>query len=115
MINAKDELLEALNWHEISINEIVAAEVVYDGNCDDDGNYLPSDVYRLPAGWVQADLDVFLDNLDFDYNAGFGAQEVYGTVWLTDNRWLDRGEYDGSEWWELMKYPELPDYLNTAH
>jgi len=24
---------------------------------------------------------------------------------------MDRGEYDGSEWWEWHKYPQIPDEL----
>jgi len=29
-------------------------------------------------------------------------------VWLTNGVWLDRGEYDGAEWWEHHVYPQIP-------
>jgi hypothetical protein len=36
---------------------------------------------------------------------------LFGTVWLEDGMWMERGEYDGSEWWELMRRPEIPSTL----
>lgn len=45
--------------------------------------------------------------LDFEYDAGFGGQELYGTVVFADGTWLTRGEYDGSEWWEYHCCPTI--------
>ena len=53
----------------------------------------------------------FLELLDFVYNSGFGGQNLYGTIWLKDNNWVDRGEYDGSEWWQLHSLPPIPSNL----
>lgn len=43
------------------------------------------------------------------------AEIVYGllfaTVWLTEGRWLTRGDYDGSEWWDFHSYPPIPTDL----
>lgn len=45
----------------------------------------------------------------FDYNDGYGAVEVpvdlrvVGRGW-----WLERQEYDGSEWWEYKTIPLRP-------
>ena len=47
-----------------------------------------------------------LDKLDFRYYAGYGTQEVSGNIVFKDGTWLDRAEYDGSEWWEYYKKPE---------
>lgn len=44
-----------------------------------------------------------------EYDCGFGAAKipsdlvVCGVDW-----WLERHEYDGSEWWELKELPERP-------
>ena len=38
----------------------------------------------------------FLNDLNFEYDSGYGGQELYGTVWFKDNTWAGRGEYDGS-------------------
>jgi hypothetical protein len=36
-----------------------------------------------------------------DYNAGFGGAEIASDlVVVGDGWWLERHEYDGSEWWE---------------
>lgn len=45
------------------------------------------------------------------YNGGYGSQELYGIIWFKDGSWLERGEYDGSEWWEYKTTPEIPDFL----
>jgi hypothetical protein len=32
-------------------------------------------------------------------------------IWFKDGSWATRGEYDGSEWWEYHKLPQVPTYL----
>jgi hypothetical protein len=54
-----------------------------------------------------AQFDAFLKKLDFNYNAGYGGQELYGIIWYKDGTWSTRGEYDGSEWWEYHKCPPI--------
>lgn len=48
----------------------------------------------------------FLNALAFDYNNGYGLQVVYGTIMLKNGAWLEREEYDGSEWWEYRSVPQ---------
>ena len=50
----------------------------------------------------------FLDQIDFEYDNGFGCQELFGTIWYEDGTWSSRGEYDGSEWWEYNSCPKIP-------
>ena len=47
-----------------------------------------------------------LDIEDRDYDSGFGGQELFGTITFKDGTWLERGEYDGSEWWEYKTTPK---------
>lgn len=65
----------------------------------------------LRQNYTEQEYTNFLNQLDFDYDAGYGGQELYGTVWLSDSNWLTRGEYDGSEWWDYNSLPEIPDEL----
>lgn len=58
-------------------------------------------------GWIK-----FLDSLDFNYDNGFGLQEMQGTVWFENGTWLSRVEYDGAEWWEFNEHPDIPEELN---
>jgi len=39
---------------------------------------------------------------DFEYDSGFGAQEIAKDliVYFVDRTYMVRNEYDGSEWWE---------------
>jgi hypothetical protein len=53
-----------------------------------------------------------LMSLDFDYDDGYGGQEIFGCVVFKDNTWLSRGEYDGSEWWEYNKCPTYEEMKN---
>lgn len=45
--------------------------------------------------------------LDIEYDNGYGGQELFGRVWLTNDAWLERGEYDGSEWWNVKTFPNI--------
>lgn len=65
----------------------------------------------LKCYYTPEDMQEFLNELDFEYNNGFGLQRLFGVVWFEDGTWAERGEYDGSEWWELREIPEIPDHL----
>lgn len=117
MINARQELLDKLkdigyepkevkcaiigmksDWHDLDINDLVLgrgclrrAVLVEDWNNDQ---------------WL-----LFLDGLNFNYNGGYGTQYLYGVVWFKDGTWLERTEYDGSEWWVHEVVPEIPSVL----
>ena len=44
-----------------------------------------------------------------NYDSGFGAQEVaYDLLVVGAGWWLEREEYDGSEWWSYKELPTVP-------
>lgn len=44
------------------------------------------------------------------YDAGFGGAEIpLGLLVVGKDFWLERGEYDGGEWWEFKSLPVRPD------
>jgi len=46
---------------------------------------------------------------DFAYDEGFGGANVNGDLLIVgEDWWLERGEYDGSEWWEFKTLPQKP-------
>lgn len=57
-------------------------------------------------------LESKLNLLDFNYDNGYGSQQLFGCVVFTDGSWLERHTYDGSEWWEYKKEPNLDDLMN---
>jgi hypothetical protein len=69
--------------------------------------------YELPVSYAQEQYNEFVNSLDFKYDAGYGGQELFGTIWYTDGTWSDRGEYDGSEWWNYHVCPNIPENLLT--
>jgi hypothetical protein len=69
-------------------------------------------VFNLTTGWDKEDWDNFLSDLDFDYDSGYGVQNLFGTIWYEDGSWSDRGEYDGSEWYDHHVCPPIPEDLN---
>lgn len=79
-----------------------------------DPDYRDSVPYILQIGYNQDKAREFLDSLDFQYDSGYGGQEIYGTIWYTDGTWSDRGEYDGSEWWQHQVKPEIPEACKEA-
>jgi hypothetical protein len=47
---------------------------------------------------------------NIEYDNGFGGQEIATNLIIVgSNWWIERHEYDGSEWWELKKLPEKPN------
>jgi len=47
------------------------------------------------------------------YDNSFGTQHLFGVIVINDGIWLNREEYDGSEWWKLNIQPKTPKWANT--
>lgn len=83
------------------VNSIAFAKIAYS---DDYGETSTS--IELHSNRTEQDERKFLETLAaIDYDEGYGSQELFGTIVFKDNTWLERGEYDGSEWWEHRKLP----------
>ena len=54
---------------------------------------------------IEGTLEDVLPKLNFEYDAGYGGQELFGYIWYSDGTWSERGEYDGSEWWQHQCCP----------
>lgn len=105
LTNAEEELLDLLDKHKDLIR---CAEIDYEHG---DWGKLKTIKYRLLDDSTPKEKEDFFNELDFDYDSGYGTQELSGTVWCKDGVWYERGEYDGSEWWERHVYPEIPKKL----
>lgn len=100
VINAKKELLDIITSRNLTILKI---EITYTHINWDDNTTITKNITTL-------------DDLNFDYDAGYGSQELFGIVYCknSNNRpvWLTRGEYDGSEWWDINTIPEFYNNIN---
>ena len=100
--NTKEEFL-----NHISKRELLCAQIQKGDDYDDSQS-----VFNLTTGWTKEDYNKFLSDLDFEYDSGYGGQNLFGTIWYVDGTWSIRGEHDGSEWWEYHQCPNIPGELN---
>jgi hypothetical protein len=101
-MNAKEEFLG-----HIKDRKVLCADMAHQ-DCWHNG---PSTDFKLPVSYTQKQYNEFINSLDFEYDKGYGGQELFGTIWYTDGTWSDRGEYDGSEWWNYQRCPSIPENL----
>ena len=102
MANAKEEFLGTTKN-----NKVLCASISYEECWERRLNK----ECKLLVNYTQEQYDAFIQSLDFDYDAGYGGQELFGTIWFSDGTWADRGEYDGSEWWNVHTCPIVPKSL----
>ena len=66
------------------------------------------DIEWFGSGKVKL-IDDLKKALNFDYDDGYGGQEVLNDLILVGKDfWLERHENDGSEWWEYKTLPLKP-------
>lgn len=104
MINAKEEFID-----EIGSRTVRCACITIGDWSTKKGTIL------LKCGYSESDFERFKTDLDFEYDHGWGSQFLDGTIWYTDGTWSERGEYDGSEWWEHRECPEIPLELENEN
>lgn len=79
---------------------------------------------KTPVGvrWVgrtsisaKCNWDEFAKQASFEYDNGYGSAKIPGDLIVAgDDWWLERAEYDGSEWWEFKAVPAEPDLDSRA-
>jgi len=94
MINAKDEFLYTIK----SIDRPLLAASIVCGN-EWDENSLRK--YELKCNYTVKDWHKFLDSINFKYDNGFGGALLSSSRIYFSECSVLRGEYDGSEWWEV--------------
>jgi len=94
--NALEELKHSLDGAQKKIEDIDYGYIIYTPN------YRESNLILDTQGSITL---VDVSKLNFEYDSGYGSQEVYGTIVFKDGSWLERGEYDGSEWWDYKSCP----------
>ena len=95
-----EEIIQDLKENGLDPADIVCIEI-YTEPYDDEN--VPMDIkWRPENGTSLKTLFGYLNR--FQYNAGYGSQELYGTIYLTESRWFERHEYDGCESWVLKQF-----------
>lgn len=94
MVNLKYETLSAISRSKGS----VVWAVINKGDNE----------YILRPCYTKEEYREWLESLDFEYDDANGFQEIYGKIGLDNMKWLERKEYDGSEYWEICQIPQFP-------
>ena len=107
-MNAKKEFLSLFNGREV--------KCAYLSNGKDEDWYTidednPFKEYILKVDYSKEDYKQFLESIDFEYDNGYGSQELFGLVWFKDGTWAERYEYDGAESWIIESCPTIPEQL----
>lgn len=98
--NAKEEFLNITENYNI-----IAANITF---VDDE------ECHKLKPLYTKDEYNEFLNFLDREYYAGYGGQELYGVIYCEKGVWMQRGEYDGSEWWDIYQYPDLRESFDES-
>lgn len=101
MVNIKDELLEHIN----RIENVKAIQLKLEQRTE---RLRSVQLFHLPEGYNDEQLQSFLNDIDREYDNGYGWQELFGFIWWKDGTWSSRHEYDGSESWVHNEVPNYP-------
>lgn len=90
LYNLKTETIEILEKHNKTLSDI---------------KWVGCRTYKIP-------IEEFYKLADRQYNTSYGAVEVAeDLIVVGDSWWLERHEYDGSEWWEYKELPKEPETI----
>lgn len=114
LTNAREEFEEelkptiVLGEEETTVEtlEVLCAWVAFR---NDHYSYEEEDKIYLKKGYTPGEYEEFLTKIDKNYDSGYGTQELFGHIWLTNGEWINRHEYDGSEHWEHVSSPDIPE------
>lgn len=71
-----------------------------------------ADVRWVGTAVFSMSWEEFKSIANFEYNNGFGNTSIIQDLKIVgEDWWLERAEYDGSEWWEFKKLPSRPSSL----
>lgn len=96
-MNAKAEFLEIIDEDSVK-----CVQIWRDGSETE---------INLPVGFDRWQWASFLEAIDFEYDEGYGGQELFGYIWFYNETWAERHEHDGLEWWTMSKPPKIPASL----
>lgn len=102
--NAKEEFLETVKDYKV-----IAADISFGDSWTDN-----EERFKLKPLYTNEEYNELLKFLDREYDAGYGGQQLFGVIYCEDGVWMQRGEYDGSEWWNTFKYPDLRNSFSEA-
>ena len=75
----------------------------------EDRNKSLSDIEWIGTSREYVDINKFIEIADTSYDNDYGSPKVAEDLFIVGNNWwLERHEYDGSDWWEYKELPTKP-------
>lgn len=95
--NLYNETLQVLNDHNKSFDDVLNVVIIYD------------DDYQHNNEEYIIDKNDFIEIAKtINYDSGYGLPEINESLKILGKDWyMERREYDGSEWWEFKTMPIL--------
>ena len=67
--------------------------------------------FMLKPKYSKKEYEKFLEDINFEYDSGFGNQKLFGKILFKDS-FSDRHEYDGLECWDNHKMPTTKNIMD---
>ena len=103
-IRARGGLKVIINFYEETIDFLKDK-----GKNMDDVVWIGGDNFEMPKGNF---IELARKQI---YDSGYGGQEMPTDIKIVGKDfWLERAEYDGSEWWEYKEFPIRPSEIKIV-
>lgn len=109
MSNLLQETIDILKEHGKSEGDVLWVGRIGENEVYD---YYDSQEVRCPT--VKNTWGWFRLKANFEYDNGYGGAEIPPSLVVVGaDFWLERHEYDGSEWWEYKIMPKEPERVEN--
>lgn len=93
----------------MNLKQEILSTLKAQGKCQSDVIWAGNEDFKI-------DLKQFWQLCDTNYDDGYGSPHVAtDLVIVGKDFWLERHEYDGSEWFEYKSFPKMPSEIKDTY
>lgn len=107
MMNFLEETITVMKKHNKFESDVLFCELSREGYWNNNDKWIEP-TFQFP-------FSVFKANANFIYDNGFGGEEIDTSLKIVfkDKSWMERDNYDGSEWWKYNKCPDFKEFCDA--